>query len=320
MLVDAGAAQALHAEEDTFEARGFVGKRSANKTAAEIVGDRGGLGAELASQRLDGPFWHPALGRSPLRSLGDAVFLAEDVVGDLVHADGMGLDVFLVVGALGQPHVDDRQLQCGIGVGEDGNPLVGVDGCPVVAVRADIDLLDPDLAEEIAETAGELADEAPRGGLRVATPEEHHVSVLNGVFDDIGGRIHDALRSLAPDMLGPPVPAFPAIGISDLQGEAAEIFEEHAGVSMRGVDGLALAMTVPLHEDGVRPVLLVDATDLRGDESGSFVPGDAHELALATILRVAFAVRVPVDPFHREGHAIGGVDPFFVGQGEGAGK
>ena len=60
---------------------------------------------------------------------GNAVFvLAEDVGLDLVHAHRVGLDVFLVPGALGQPHVDDGQLQGRVGVRQHRDPLVAVDG------------------------------------------------------------------------------------------------------------------------------------------------------------------------------------------------
>ena len=91
----------------------------------------------FAGQGLDGPFGHAALAGSPFGCLGDAVLFAQNIVLDLVEAHGVGLDVFLVVGAFGDPHVDDRQLQGGIGVGQDRDPLVGVDGAAVVQFRAD---------------------------------------------------------------------------------------------------------------------------------------------------------------------------------------
>ena len=98
-LVDAGAAEALHAEEDAFQAAGLMGERPADERTAEVVDDGGYFLGELPGQRFDGPFRHAAFLRGPFRRLGDAVFLAQDVVLDLVHAHGVGLDIFLVPGA-----------------------------------------------------------------------------------------------------------------------------------------------------------------------------------------------------------------------------
>ncbi len=53
---------------------------------------------------------HAALLRRPRGSLGHPVLFAEDVVLELVEAVGMGGDVLLVVGPLGQPDMGDRQV------------------------------------------------------------------------------------------------------------------------------------------------------------------------------------------------------------------
>jgi hypothetical protein len=55
--------------------------------------------------------------------------------------------VLFVVRPLVQPHVGDGQVERGIGVGQDGDPLVGVDGGAVVQLGADVDGLDADLSE-----------------------------------------------------------------------------------------------------------------------------------------------------------------------------
>ena len=144
--------------------------------------------------------------------------------------------------------------------------------------------------------------------------------MFDGVFDDIGRRIHDALGTLAPDVFGAPVPAFPAVGVAHLQGEAAQVFEQNAGMAVRSVDGLAFTVAVALHEDGIRPVLLVHPADFAGDEFRRLVPGDADEFGLAAILGIAFAVRIPVDSLHRVGDAVWRVDPFLIAEGEGAGQ
>ena len=180
--------------------------------------------------------------------------------------------------------------------GQDRDPLVGVDGGRVVEVGVDVDLLDADLGPEVEQPAGELSAEAPGGGLGVAAPHDHHVAVLADVVHDVVVRGHHADEALAPHMLGAPIPAFPAVGVADLLGEAAQLVEEQRGAAVRRMDHLALAVAVALHQDGQRAVCVADALDLVGDELCGLVPGDAHVLALAAVLRVALALRVPVDP------------------------
>ena len=171
----------------------------------------------------------------------------------------MGVDVFLVPGALGEPDVDDGQLQGRVGVGQHRDPLVAVDGRGVVQVGADVDLLDAGPRPELGDAAGVLAGEAPGGGLLVAAPLEHHVAVLGDVFDEVGGRGHHALEALAPDVLGAPVPALPAVRVADLLGEAAHHVEQAGLMAVGRVDGLVLAVAVTLGQDGERTVVLVDA-------------------------------------------------------------
>ena len=313
-LVDARLAQALHAQQDDFEARGLGGVRTARHAAAEVVPDGHGLLGPVAGQRLDRPRRDAALGGGPLRRLGDAVFLTQHVGLHLVEAHRMGVDVRLVVGALGDPHVHERELQRRVGVGKHGDPLVGVDRGGVVEIGVDVDLLDADLAPEEEEAAGELAAEAPGGRLGVAAPDDDHVAVLADVLHDVVGRAHHPDEALAPDVLGPPVPALPAVRVADLLGEAAHLVEEQRGAAVRGVDHLALAVAVGLHEDGQGAVLLVDPADLGGDQVGRLVPADAHELALAAVLRVPLAVGVPVDPLERVLDPVGRVGPLLVGE------
>ena len=84
-LVNAGAAQSLHTEQDAFQAGRFVGVRAAGHGAAEVMGDGCCLGCKIPGQCFDSPFGDAALLGSPLRGLGYAVFLAEDVIFNLVH-------------------------------------------------------------------------------------------------------------------------------------------------------------------------------------------------------------------------------------------
>ncbi len=90
----------------------------------------------------------------------------------------------------------------------------------VVQVRADIHLLDAGLFPEEANTGAVLSGEAPRGRLRVTTPKQYHVTVFCYVLQTVGSRRHHALKSLTPDMLCPPIPAFPTVRISYLLGES----------------------------------------------------------------------------------------------------
>ena len=199
-----------------------------------------------------------------------------------------------------------------VGVGEDRDPLVGVDGRTEVELRADVDLLDPDLRVEVGDVGRVLPREAPRRGLVVAAPLEDHVAVVDDVLAHVQLRPHHALEAVAPDVLGAPVPALPAVRLADLEGEAAHRVEQTGAVAVRRVDGLALAVAVRLEEDRVRPVLLVDPRDLLGDDVGRLVPRDAHVLALASVLLVALAVRVPVHALERVLDAVGRVGALLV--------
>ncbi len=187
-----------------------------------------------------------------------------------------------------------------------------MDGRAVVAVRTNIHLLNADIFEKVTKAAGELTDKAPRGGLRVAAPKKHHIGVLDGVFDDISGRVHDALGPLAPDMLGAPIPPFPTVGVAHLEGKATEIFKKDTGMAMRSVDSFALTMPVTLHEDGVVAVLFMHSSYLSGNDSRGLVPGDSFEFTFAAIMRVAFSIWIPIHPFHWEGHSIWRINPLFI--------
>ena len=188
----------------------------------------------------------------------------------------------------------------------------------VVEVGADVDLLDAGLRPEVQQAAGQLSAEAPGGGLGVAAPDQHHVAVLGDVLHHVVGGGHHADEALAPHVLGAPVPAFPAVRVPDLLGEAAHLVEEQGGAAVGSVDHLALAVAVALHQDGQRSVFLVHALDLGGDEVGRLVPGDPHELALAPVLGVALAVGIPVHPLEGVLDPVGRVGPLLVGQAPGS--
>ena len=137
--------------------------------------------------------------------------------------------------------------------------------------------------------------------------------MLDDVLQDVELGRHHALEPLPPHVLGAPVPALPAVGLADLQGEAAHLVEQAGAVAVRRMDGLAFAVAVALDEDRRWAVLLVDAGDLAGDDVRRLVPRDAHVLALAAVLRVPLAVGVPVHAFERVLDAVGGVRALLVG-------
>ncbi len=254
----------------------------------------------------------PQMGSAHSGDFSHAVLVAHDVGLVLVDAHGVGVEVLLVVGALAEPAVRDRQVERGVRVGEHRDPSVGVHGGGVVEVGADVDLLDADLTPPVAQTARELTLPAPRGGLLVAAPEQQQLGVLGDVREQV------ALLALAdglatPDVLVAPPPAFPAVGLADLQGEATPGAQQLAPRAVTGLHDLVLAVLVALVEQCGRPILLLDALHLAGDDVQGLVPGDALVLAHAAVLRVALAVGVEIHAHHRVADTGGGVDAFLVG-------
>ena len=226
---------------------------------------------------------------------GDAVFVAHDVGLVGLDAHRVGLEVLLVVGAVLEPHVGDGQVESRVGVGQHRDPPVGVHRRRVVEVGAHVDLLDAQLGVPVGEPAGQLALPAPRGGLLVAAPEEQQLAVLGHVVEQVA-LLALADRLAAPEVLAAPPPAFPAVGLTDLEGVAAPQRQQLAAGAVAGLHHLVLAVLVALVEKGRRAVLLFDAVHLADDGVERLVPGDAHVLALAAVLRVALAVRDPSRP------------------------
>ena len=311
-LVLARLAEALHGEADALEASRLGGVGAADAGAAVADDDRRALAGPLVGQSLDDARGDAADGGCPLRRLLDAVLFAHDVGLVLVDAHGVGGEVLLVVGALAEPAVRDRDVERGVRVGEHRDPAVGVHGGGVVEVGADVDLLDADLTPPVAQAARELALPAPRGGLLVAAPEQQQFGVLGDVPEQVALlALADGLA--APEVLVAPPPAFPAVGLADLEGEAAPLAQQLAAGAVAGLHDLVLAVLVALVEQGGRAVLLLDAVHLAGDDVQRLVPGDALVLAHAAVLRVALAVGVEVDAHHRVADACRRVDALLVG-------
>ena len=206
-------------------------------------------------------------------------------------------------------------MQRHVGVGVHGNPLVGVHGSAVVHVGAHVDLLDAHLGEPEAPAAGQLSAPAPGRGLLVAAPVQQVVRVLGDVQKKVAD-VAFAHRVAAPDVLGAPVPPFPAVGVARLEREAAQDGHEAHLAAVRGMDGLRLAVAVTLAEHGVVAVFLLDAAQLLRDDVGGLVPRDALELALAAVARVALAIRVPVHALQGIQDAVVGIGALLVGERE----
>ena len=162
-----------------------MGEGGSDKGAAVAVGDGDRVLGPVAGERLDGVSGHTALLLGPLRGLGDAVLPAHDVVGEVLEADRVGVQVLLVVGSLTQPCVCDSKLERRIGVGQNGDPFIGVNRIGVVNVRRDINLFHPDIGEPVAQAAGHHAAPAPRRRLRIGAPEKDGIAIFGNVFDDI---------------------------------------------------------------------------------------------------------------------------------------
>ena len=172
------------------------------------------------------------------------------------------------------------------------------------------------LFQEVGHAAGLLPAPAPRGGLEVAAPVQHRVAVLADVLVQVLLVHLHADRVHAPHVLGPPVPALPAVGLARLQRVAAAQVQHHGLAAVRGVDHLGLAVPVGLAQDGQGAVLVVDALDLGGNEGGGLVPRDALVLGHAAVARVALPLRVPVHALHRVQHAVLRIDALLVAQGQ----
>ena len=125
--VAARLAVALHGGERDHGARPLVagGRAAGAAPAAEAAGgEHGLLGAPLARQGADLAGGDAALALGPLRRLGHAVGLAEDVVLPLVEPGGALGDVLLVVEVLGEPGVGDAEAEGDVGAQARREPLV----------------------------------------------------------------------------------------------------------------------------------------------------------------------------------------------------
>ncbi len=188
-LVDTRLAEALHGQADALQTGGLCGVWTAD-TRAAVADDHGGaLRRPFLGQRLDRARWDAADGCRPLRSLLHTVLFAHDVGLVFLNANGVSIEVFLVIGAVFEPLVRDGQIESRVGIRQDRDPPVGVHGRGIVEVWAHVDLLDAEFTPPVAEAAGKLALPTPRGRFLVAAPEQQQLGVLRHVIQQVA--LHD---------------------------------------------------------------------------------------------------------------------------------
>ena len=156
--------------------------------------------------------------------------------------------------------------------------------------------------------------ETPGSSLRVTTLANNHVRVLGTIVVEVGTEFHvEANRLVTPDMLGTPVPSFPAVRVTYLLGVAAEEFHQVSRAAMTCIDYLALGVAFGLEADAFGAVFVDDSLDFAVDDVKRLVPGDSHVLAGAAVLGVPLAVGIPVNPLEGIEDTVGRIDSFFIG-------
>ena len=315
-LMHAGLADAAHAEQHDLEPGRLRRVRAADVAAAVAVDDRCGLPGPVTGEGLDRPLPDAALLTGPGRGLRHAVLAAEDVVLEFVEAVGVGRDVVLVIRPLGDPDIRDRELQRHVGIRQDGDPLVGVDGGAVVQVGADVDAFQADLAEPVAEPARHMRHDAERRRLRVAAPEKEQIGVPGDVGVEVRLRGHLADRLAAPDVFRPPEPALPRVHVAHLQRVPAHEGEKPVRAAVGRGDVLALAVHIGLTQHRLRPVFFLLPHKLVRDDLRRLVPAYTDVFRFAPVLRIALAVGIPVHTLEGIAHPVRGVDAGFVAEAE----
>ena len=314
--VAARSAHALHGEKGDLQSRRLVREHRADVAAAVAVHRRHVVGRPIPGKRLDVGRRHPAFRLGPFGRLRNSVLMTEHIVLEPVETVGVSFYVLAVVGSLHHPRVGDAQPQRRVGVGENGNPLIGVNGGAVIQIGTDVDLLDADLAPEVADLRCHLAAPAPGRCLGIAAHHEHGVGIFGDIPQQVGlvgllpHRIH------APHVLGAPVPSFPAVGLARLQGESSEQVHEMGVAAVSPVHDLGLAVAVALHEHGGIAVGVDNAADLVGADLRRLIPADALISRNSSILGVALPIRIPVHALQRVRNAIAGIDALHVPNGQ----
>ena len=174
-------------------------------------------------------------------------------------------------------------------------------------MRVDVYDLDAELLQPLPTHRAFLGAIGTAVGFRIGRPEHDHLAVLQQILDGaVSFTLADAHR-VAPVMRGAPVPAFPAVRImmdgcvTDGIAEAvqsAEVIADMAPGMMRAVRD----------SHGARTMIVLHAFDLAGDHVERLRPRDADIFRLATVLRIALALRIEIDPLHRVEQAVRRID------------
>src|SRR5210317_697772 len=107
-----------------------MGVGTADKTAAKVVGNGGSLSGKLAGKGLDCPLRNPTLFGCPGRGFRNRIVFTQNVGKEFIGTGRMGAKILFVVEILRKPDMDYGELQGGVGIGQDRDPLVSVDCCP----------------------------------------------------------------------------------------------------------------------------------------------------------------------------------------------
>ena len=215
-LMHAGLANPAHSQQHDLQPGRLRGIGPADIAAAVAVDDGGGLLGPIPSQSFNRPFLHAALFTGPGGSFGYAVLLAQHIVLELIEAIGVLVNVFLVIGALGDPDIRNGQLQGRIGIGQNGNPLIRMNRRAIVQVGTDIDAFQADLRQPVAQPGGHMADHAQGRCFGIAAPKQQQIRVLGNVGIEVGLRRHFTDRLTTPDIFCTPEPALPGVHIAHL--------------------------------------------------------------------------------------------------------
>ena len=162
------------------------------------------------------------------------------------------------------------------------------------------DDLDAGALEPFRHLEGDRSGHAQAGRLRIVAGEDDHLGVLEDVVPD---RVLIGLAERgveAPDVLGAPVIAFPAVRIADLlrPPAPAEVLLDHVeevvAPEMQRLQVAALPVAIGLDQDRLhRAVLVADAVQLLDHDVERPVPADARIAAAAAHLGIRL-VRAPV--------------------------
>ena len=98
----------------------------------------------------------------------------------------MSSDIFLIISPFINPVVGYRQLQSGIGIGQNRDPFIGMNRRPIIQVRTNIDLLDAQLGKPVADQAGIKPPPNPQGVVSGSQlPENNHFGILSDIRVDV---------------------------------------------------------------------------------------------------------------------------------------